>query len=299
MMRLEKSYISKVKLKRWGRYYAILTLAVGFAAVSSGNNLLYFFLSALLSIMALSGFVSFITLRGIEISIIPPEEIYARTLNYIKVRVKNKSFLPSLLFYVKKTEKEKSFIEMIPAKSQKDCLLPYYFENRGYQLIDHLYFGTSFPFSFTIREVYYPIKEKVLVFPHIHKLTKGEIVDAKSRNIGWGTDSTKEGAIGDFIGLREYQHSDKVSKIHWKKLKEEKIFVKKFTDEEFQDLNLEISSSASEKEIELIASLAVHYLELGHRVALIVDGKQAILPDSGIAQKLLILKKLALLGNES
>ncbi|MDI6851563.1 MAG: DUF58 domain-containing protein [bacterium] len=298
MFRKPKPFVSYVKLKKWGRYYAILTLLLGFAAVNSGNNLLYFFLAALLSIMALSGFISYLSLKSIQISIIAPEEMYAKTVNYLKVRVKNKSPLPLFLIYVKRSEKEKVVFEIIPPSSFKEGLLPCYFEKRGYKDVESIFVGTTFPLSFTIREMFYPMNLKLLVFPHIYKIER-DITIESPENTGWGAESSKEGAIGDFMGLREYTFQDKVSRIHWKKIKDERLYVKIFRDENFQVLNLDIASTASEEEIERVASLAVQYLEQGHSVGLKIDGKAIIPPDSGIKQKIKILEELALLGYES
>jgi uncharacterized protein (DUF58 family) len=298
MPRKPKPFVSYVKLKKWGRYYAALTLLLGFAAVNSGNNLLYFFLAALLSIMALSGFISYLSLKSIQLTITPPEELYAKTINYLKVKVKNQGFLPLFLIYAKKSDKERVLFDIIPPSSSKEGLLPYFFEKRGYNKVESIFVGTTFPLSFTIREMYYPLNLNLLVFPHIHKI-KREVKVENPENTGWGVESSKEGAIGDFMGLREYTFQDKISRIHWKKIKDEKLYVKKFEDENFQVLNFDISSNATEEEIEKVASLAVHFLELGHSVGLKIDGKTAIPPDSGIQQKIKILQKLALLGYES
>uniref|UniRef100_A0A7V4E5T4 DUF58 domain-containing protein n=1 Tax=candidate division WOR-3 bacterium TaxID=2052148 RepID=A0A7V4E5T4_UNCW3 len=298
MFRKHRPFVSYVKLKKWGRYYAALTLLLGFAAVNSGNNLLYFFLAALLSIMALSGFISYLSLKSIYLTIIAPEELYAKTINYLKVRVKNRSPLPLFLIYVKKSDREKLVFEVIPPSGLKEGFLPCYFEKRGYNVVESIFVGTTFPLSFTIREMFYPVNLKLLVFPHIYKIRKDIMIESPE-NTGWGAESSKEGAIGDFIGLREYTFQDKVSRIHWKKIKDEKLYAKKFQDENFQVLNIEITSTASEDEIERVASLAVYYLEQGHSVGLKIDGKATISPDSGIKQKIKILEELALLGYES
>ncbi|MBP7703167.1 MAG: DUF58 domain-containing protein [Candidatus Hydrothermia bacterium] len=292
-----RPFVSRVKLKKWGRYYAVLTLLLGFAAVSSGNNLLYFFLGALLSIMALSGFASYLSLKNLRMTIIPPEELYARNLNFVKVKVTNRGPFPVFLIYVKKSEEEKTLFDIIPAKGEREGLLPYYFDKRGYVSVDSAFIGTSFPFSFTIREMFYPLNVKVLVFPHIFKISAFERANF-AKNSGHGTDSKKEGSTGDFMGLREYTNGDSVSRIYWKKISEKSLFVKRFYDEDLQELTLEIPSDASEKEIEQVASIAVSLLAEGHSVGLAIDGRVTLTPGSGIKQKVNILKKLALLGYE-
>ncbi len=297
-MRKPRPYVSYVMLKKWGRYYAILTLLVGFAAVNSGNNLLYFFLGALLSLMALSGFVSYIMLKSIMVELAPPEEVYAKSLNYLKIKIKNKGVFPIFQVYVKKSEHEKLTMEYIPAKSETQGLLPYFFEKRGPYKIEMLFVGTSFPMSFTIREMFYPFTINILVFPHIYQLEESDL-PSFPKETGWGLNSNKEGSSGDFMGLKKYDRSESSSRIYWKKISLDTLYSKKFQDEDFKELILDLKSNVSEEEIEKVASEAVRLIEKGHSVGLSIDNNTVIKPDSGIKQKLLILEKLALLGYEA
>ncbi|MEO0258311.1 MAG: DUF58 domain-containing protein [candidate division WOR-3 bacterium] len=297
-MKKLRPYVSYVKLKKWGRYYAILTLLVGFAAVNSGNNLLYFFLGSLLSLMALSGFTSYLILKSIYVEILPPEELYARSINYLRVKIRNRSFLPLFQVYAKRSEAEKFRIDFVNSKSEVIGLLPCYLERRGPQKIEMLFIGTSFPMSFTIREMYYPVNVDILVFPHIHKIYQ-EKTSHSAKETGWGTASNREGTSGDFLGLKEYIEGESFSRIHWKKIKENKLYAKKFQDEDYREIILNISTTSSEEEIERIASEAVILLENGNSVGLAIDNNVTLKPDSGVKQKLAILEKLALLGYES
>ena len=48
----------EVRLSRPGNVFVGLTLALGFAAVNTGNNVLFLLVSMMLSLMVLSGFVA-------------------------------------------------------------------------------------------------------------------------------------------------------------------------------------------------------------------------------------------------
>jgi uncharacterized protein (DUF58 family) len=52
---------------REGRVYVVVTLGVGFAAVNTGNNLLYLVLGMMLGLIVVSGVLSEITLRGVTV----------------------------------------------------------------------------------------------------------------------------------------------------------------------------------------------------------------------------------------
>ena len=56
----------KLKVMREGKYYLGITLGVGFAAINTGNNLLYLLLGMLLSLMLVSGVMSDLSLRHLR-----------------------------------------------------------------------------------------------------------------------------------------------------------------------------------------------------------------------------------------
>ncbi len=58
----------KLKFTREGKYFVGVTLGVGFAAVNTGNNLLYLVLGLQLSLIIVSGILSELTLRDLVIT---------------------------------------------------------------------------------------------------------------------------------------------------------------------------------------------------------------------------------------
>ena len=67
-----------IRIKRAGWAYITLTLLIGIAAINTGNNLIYLIEAALLSFLAVSGFLGRINLSGLKLEIVFPDEIYAR-----------------------------------------------------------------------------------------------------------------------------------------------------------------------------------------------------------------------------
>ena len=57
----------KLKFTREGKYYLGITLGVGFAAINTGNNLLYLLLGMLLSLIVVSGVMSDLSLRQLTV----------------------------------------------------------------------------------------------------------------------------------------------------------------------------------------------------------------------------------------
>ena len=62
---------------RAGLIYIMLTVALGIAALQSGNNLLYVVVAALLSAILVSGIASAVVLRELELDIHVPEHVFA------------------------------------------------------------------------------------------------------------------------------------------------------------------------------------------------------------------------------
>ena len=76
------------QVTRTGLAYSGAIVIVTLAAVLSANNLLFLILAAMLSILAISGFVSKLTLAGLEIDLLLPPHISARRTVRATVRLK-------------------------------------------------------------------------------------------------------------------------------------------------------------------------------------------------------------------
>lgn len=90
-----------MRLTRPGIAYIAITLLIGFAAVNTGNNLLYLIVSALLGFMTVSGVAGWINIRGLELQVRLPDEIYAGQETFAYLVIANrKRFVPSFLLRV-------------------------------------------------------------------------------------------------------------------------------------------------------------------------------------------------------
>ena len=67
------------EVTRAGAFYAIVVLLIGIAALNTGNNLLYIIVAAMLAAIVVSGIASSVCLRGLELELRVPEQIFAGT----------------------------------------------------------------------------------------------------------------------------------------------------------------------------------------------------------------------------
>ena len=65
------------EVTRAGIVYAIATLLIGIAALNTGNNLLYVIVAAMLAAILVSGLASAVVLRGLELDVRLPDQVFA------------------------------------------------------------------------------------------------------------------------------------------------------------------------------------------------------------------------------
>ncbi len=86
----------KLKLTREGKYFIGITFGVGFAAINTGNNLLYLLLGMLLSLIVVSGVMSELSLRHLTVVRRLPPRAQVGRAHLVEIEVYNhKQRIPS------------------------------------------------------------------------------------------------------------------------------------------------------------------------------------------------------------
>ena len=92
-----------------GVVYVLVTLVIGIAALNTGNNLLYIVVAAMLAAILVSGVVSALVLRGLDLDVRLPEHMFAGRPVVGRIMLHNpRRFLPSFS------------IRVVTARTQKD-----------------------------------------------------------------------------------------------------------------------------------------------------------------------------------
>jgi uncharacterized protein (DUF58 family) len=91
-----------------GVVYVLVTLVIGIAALNTGNNLLYIVVAAMLAAILVSGVVSALVLRGLELDVRLPEHVFAGRSVVGRIVLHNsRRMLPSFSIRVVPARKEK------------------------------------------------------------------------------------------------------------------------------------------------------------------------------------------------
>ena len=288
----------KITLAGW--YFIGLTFAVGFAAVNSGNNLLYIILGAMLSFITASGIMSNIALRNLEIRRDVSGRFFAKTPTLYQLGVINqKKFLSSYLLFLKDDAPflSEAFLPLIEPNDEEISIVEAVFPKRGPFKFGRVTVSTSFPFGLFTKGMKRDIDGEVLVLPRIREIDP-DMFDIK----GWEGEVVlnKSGQGGEPWGITEYFPGDNPRHIHWKSsAKRGDIMRKEFTDESERKITIRLimSDTLSEDEIEYkieaAASVAVRFIKGGYAVGLIL-GSEFLNPDRGMGHLERILEMLAL-----
>ena len=100
------------EVTRAGILYVVATLLIGIAALNTGNNLLYIIVAAMLAAILVSGVVSAVILRELELDVRLPQHVFAGRPVVGRILLRNpRRRLPSFSIHVVPSKKKKSVIQ--------------------------------------------------------------------------------------------------------------------------------------------------------------------------------------------
>jgi uncharacterized protein (DUF58 family) len=298
----------RLRFVREGKYFVAFSVAIGFGAVNTGNNLLYLILGWMLAVIVASGIMSEQTLRGLVVTRQPPPRIFAGRPFLMGISLRNgKRRLPSFSVEVEDLQGERPldkrcYFLKVPAGRTQTTSYRHVFPRRGRQRLDGFRLSTRFPFAFfrKSRDVERPAE--VIVYPAIHPV----VPPPPAADRGGEEARARLGRRGEFFGLRELRQGDDVRDVHWRSsARQGRLVVKEYEEESHRRAVLlvdnalpdgagEAEREALERSISLAGSLAAAYLSRGWAVRLVARG--ASVPAAvGPGQLDRLLRALALL----
>jgi len=286
----------KVSINFGGKVYIGFTLLVGFAAVNTGNNILYILLSFLLSLMGVSGFLSRYNLRGLKVKLLPPGEVWAKREAPFEVVVYNSKRLPSFLITAREEgiKLQTSFV-MVEKFSRRRVGLT--FPKRGLYKLKQLTVTSEFPFGLFRRSWIVPLEGEVLVYPQPKRVKLPVISSKRVRKSGFI--QFKGSAGGSTVeGLKEYA-GEGLRLVHWKSFARlRRLYTKRLGEEETaKEVEIKIENLPGkdlEEKISQATYLVLKFHRMGYAVGLRYRDKY-IPPEGGTLHLKKLLRFLALL----
>ncbi|MBI1821750.1 MAG: DUF58 domain-containing protein [Nitrospirae bacterium] len=273
-----------------GTRFIFLMLAIGIAAINTGNNLLYLLLAMMLSLVVISGILSEACLNRLRFKRFLPEAIYAGIPAHIRLVIYNdKTFVPSFSLHVKDSLegfsdaviRDKYFFKLPPLTFQERTYT-IFFSKRGVFPLRGVSFSTRFPFGVFLksREEEEANLTQLVVFPRTFRVSSPGKEFANRRGAPM---VLRKGQSSSLHQVRSYLPGDDARFIHWKiSAKKNKLMVREYEDEEEKEIAIRLSNTLGglpskevldrfEKGIELAASFSRHYIERGYQVSLFSD----------------------------
>jgi uncharacterized protein (DUF58 family) len=213
-----------------GRGWIFLALAasVAFAAALKGNNLLFAIFCVLIAQLVVSGILTVVVARGIELSRILPPSATAGGLFTIGIRLRNlKRFWP--VFCLRIEDKVASpgraaalpptpvWIPMAGARKRIRTACYATAPERGWARLGPFSVVSEFtPGLFTYRRVV-PVVNRLLVYPRLGLLNRS-FLDPLLAKVEYSELASSDFERGneEFAGLREFRAGDNPKIIHWK-----------------------------------------------------------------------------------
>ncbi len=268
-----------------GKRYVLLAVAIGLAAVNTGNNLLYLLLAMMLSLIVLSGVLSEQCLRHLLITRRLPEHMFAGRPATGYFHISNrKTQLPSFSLHLldliddRPIDRGVYLAHLAPGTS---TLQPYplLIPRRGIYRIEAVKVITRFPFSLFIKGLTIRLVSEAVVYPHVKPLPA--VIQSQLEFLGHDQEILRRGQGPDLYNLRLYQPGDDSRAIHWRTTaRTSSLIIRESQAEDQRHVALALPTvlppgydeagaltpeleQAFERAVVLAASLAVHLHEAG------------------------------------
>lgn len=211
-------------ITRGGVLFVLALLLTGAGAFLSANNLLFLVFSSMLALLLVSGFLSRLVLAGLELELLLPEHVTARTPTPAMVRVRNLKFLtpsfsieltgrPDPLNNAPSILSTPVYFPLVPGRSFAETEVQVTFPWRGRHHDNLFSLSTRFPFGFLRKSAGVTLRRETIVYP---SLEPSEQAEALLERVTGEMDAQIRGAGLDFYRIRPYETSDSARLVDWK-----------------------------------------------------------------------------------
>ncbi len=208
----------RIRFSRGGAAFTGGAFAIGFAAINTGNNLLYLLLGAMLGFIAVSSWLSEQVIGAITVQRRLPRGVTVGNPVRILYELKNeRKRVPAFALEVGEEELPgRAFVPLLNAGEATLARSENRFVRRGVFPLEEITVSTSFPFGLFRKTRTLRSGGELVVWPRTDRRVFGV-------NPGGGRDAAGAspapggaGPRGEYRGLRSYRPGDDPRDIHWR-----------------------------------------------------------------------------------
>ena len=212
----------RIRPTREGWVFLGAALAVALAALNTGNNLLYLVFATQLSMIALSGVLSELSVQQLRLRRRLGSRLFAEVTSSGTWTVQNpRKRLPSLAITVSETpgrdaslkSRGATQVPVLPPQGQSELRGEWVFAVRGIHKLDAVRVATTWPFG--IFEKYYEVAAPLEVLVHPRPAWDAPAVAAPRGSDDEGT-ASRRGGDGTSMGLKDHREGDDPRRVHWR-----------------------------------------------------------------------------------
>jgi len=267
---------------RDGWWCLFVVIGLGVAAINTGNNLLYLLVSLLLGLIVVSGMLSELAMRGVELVGVAPDELHAGEPAVFGARIANrKRWLVSYSIGVDvlspAAEPRFLYVPRLPPGAERLVTWRDTLPRRGRHPIAGVRLTTRFPFGLFLKAARPVLHAEIIVFPALRPVAPemlrqlGSAGQVGARRRGRGT---------DLYNLRGYRSGDDPRLIHWRSsAKTQALVVRELEADITEDTRIVLLLGTGARRDELLeaglseaAALSAHLIRMGAGVELVGPG---------------------------
>jgi uncharacterized protein (DUF58 family) len=214
------------QLRAWRRIYftgfgfafTVGTVAVGFAAMNTANNLLYLLLGSMIGFISVSSWLSEQVIRDLWIERRTPRSVSVGQECRLTYDVTNrKRFLPSLAIELVETGlPNRAFVAHLPGRGTQSTRSVNSFVRRGIYPLRAITLSTSFPFGLFRKERDVEVPAEIVVWPRTDRPVREPSAGGGRAQRTGPSVRGAPGARGEYRSLRGYRPGDDPRDIHWR-----------------------------------------------------------------------------------
>ncbi|MEK6525641.1 MAG: DUF58 domain-containing protein [Nitrospirota bacterium] len=240
-----------IRLTSEGTRFVLLSLAVGVAAINTGNNLLYLLLAMMLSLIVMSGILSEQCLKQLTIRRRVPEHIFANRPTTAALSITNRkprvpTFSLRVMDVVAGVAVDRGIhLLHVPPRAATLQSYPLLIARRGRYRMEGIKLLTRFPFGLFIKAATLPLGADMVVYPELTPLPDVLVRDLTA--LGHDKPTPRRGQGVALYNLRRYQPGDDSRSIHWKtSARQARLMVKETEAEDQRHVSIALPTAVPE-----------------------------------------------------